>query len=671
MRRSSLTSTWARTWMRATWTCALMSVLLLTGCSGSAPTTSSSGDAPTASTVVARYADTTLTLSALKSAYQEANDRPAPDSGAALANFLGQYVNYRLKVRAARAAGLDTLTSVRRDMRTYRRELARPRLMRTHVYGPVVRRLYNRRKQEVDVSHILLRVGPDAPPADTLRAYRQMQRIADSLRRGVSFGDLAYRNSDDPSARKKGERGYRGHLGYVRAGEMVKPFEDRMYRVPPDSVSGIFRTQFGYHLLKVHDRRPARPPVRLSHIMVRAGGSAASPRQFLDSLRTEIVQKGADFAELARSYSEHRPTAAKGGDLGMIESRRALPSAFRKAVAQLDSVGAVSQVVRTKYGYHLIKLTKRKSQPSFEAAYDRLKKKVSNRPSIDRRKTQFARRVRAEAGVSVDTAQILRQAPISSLDSLARPLLSLLDADATADPPIATLGDSTYTLAQLAHHVTQTDGGARMSAGEVLQDQKAFRYAQARLEKRNPAFAAKMQEYRDGLLAFRFMQDSVWTPAARDTAALRRYYRRHRAKYRFGERVRTLVLRAPADSLLTPYTADRGKAVSTSTWQRAAMADSLVSLDTMMVSDRSAEVYRQVLSIDDGRTVGPVLQGGQSLLLYRDARLPPRPKTFAEARSSVVQDYRKQYENQVLRRLRRRYDAETYPGRVRQAVDKP
>jgi peptidyl-prolyl cis-trans isomerase SurA len=645
--------------------------LLIAGCSGGGPTAAHDGEGSPASPVVARYADTTLTLSALTSAYRNANDRPAPsaDSAAALTEFLDQYLHYRLKVRAARAAGLDTLPSVRREMTTYRRELARPRLMRTHVYGPVVRRFYERRQQEVDVSHILRRVGPDAPPADTLQAYREMQRLADSLRQGVPFGALAYRHSDDPSAQEEGERGYRGRLGYVRAGQMVAPFEERMYSVPPDSVSDVFRTRFGYHLLKVHGRRPARPPVRLSHIMLRDGGAVASPRPFLDSLRTEIVDGGADFARLARTHSEHRPSAAEGGDLGLIESRRALPPAFREAVPRLDSVGAVSPVVRTKYGYHLIQLTDRQSQPSFEEAYDRLKEQVAGRPSIERRKAEFARQVQAEAGVSVDTARLLRRAPVSSLDSLSRPLLSLLDADTTATAVIATLGDSTYTLRQLARHVTQTDGGARMSTGEVLRDlldQKALRYAAARLETRDPEFARMMEKYRDGLLAFQFMQDSVWAPAARDTAALRRHYRQHREEYRFGERIRTLVLRAPADSLLRPYAA-AGASPAGASWDRAAAADSLVTLDTMMVTGRSGEAYRQVLDVEDGTTLGPVQHDGRSMLLRRQARLPPRPKTFAEARSSVVRDYQDRYEDRVLRRLRRRYDAETYPDRVRQA----
>jgi len=646
--------------------------LVVGGCSGSAPATEPAPE-DSAPPVVARYADTTITLADFESAYRSANSRPSPsaDSLEAYRDFLEQYLNYRLKVRAARDAGLDTLTSVRREIRSYRHQLARPRLMREHVYEPLARTLYERRQQEVDVSHILLRVEPDAPPADTLAAYREMQRIADSLRRGVPFGDLAYRNSDAPPAQRRGERGYRGRLGYVRAGQMVEPFEDRMYSVPPDSASGIFRTRFGYHLLKVHDRRPAQPPVQLSHIMLRPNRDSATAHRLLDSLRTVLRRGRAEFSELAETHSEDRRTAAKGGSLGTLESLRGLPPSFRDAVGALDSVGAVSPVVKTRYGYHLIELTDREELPSFEEAYDDLKEQVTGQPRAERRRTQFARRVRAEAGVRVDTARLLRRAPVSSLDTLARPLLSVVDEPPAPGVPVASLGDSTYTLVQVARHVTQTDGGTEMTAGAVLQDfldEKALRYAEARLARRDAEFAAQMKEYRHGLLAFQFMQDSIWTPARRDTSGLRATYEEQREAYRFPERIRSLVLRAPADSVLAPYASSSGSSPPASRLE-AARGDSLVTVDTMMVSDRSAEVYRRVQTVSDGTLLGPLRAEGRPVLLYRDTRLPPRPKTFEEARSSVVRDHQDRYEDRVLQRLRRRYDAETHPDRLRRAFD--
>ena len=652
----------------------LMLVLLLcAGCSGGPPTSDPAPTAPAADSVVARYVDTTITLSEFESAYRNASSLPPPsaDSLAAAQDFLEQYLNYRLKVHAARDAGLDTLRSVRAEIKSYRHELARPRLLREEVYEPVVRTLHERQQTEVDVSHIIKRVSSATAPEDTLAALREMQAIADSARQGVPFGDLAYRHSDAPAAQREGEPGYRGRLGYVRAGQLVEPFEDRMYTLPPDSVSDVFRSRYGYHLIKVHDRRPTQPPVRLSHIMIRSDETAGPGRALLDSLRTAIVEGQTSFEDAARTYSEDQRSGSQGGDLGMIESLQALPPAFREVVPALDSIGAVSPVVESQYGLHLVKLTDRQEQPSFEEAYDDLKEQVSGQPRVERRRTAFLRRVQREAGVRIDTTRLLRHAPVPSLDTLSRPLLSLVDADTTARVPVATLGDSTFTLDQLSRHVMKTDGGAQMTVAEVLQDfldEKALRYAEVRLEERDAAFAARMREYREGVLAFQFMQDSVWTPAARDTSALRRTFRANRDAYRFPDRVRTIAVSAPADSLLSPYAPDTTHSAPPRPLE-AARSDSLVNLDTTFVSDSSSDVYRRVLSVSDGTTIGPIAHDDRSLLLRRVERVLARRKTFQEARSSVVQDYQDRYEDRVLDRLRRRYRVETYPERLRHAFD--
>jgi peptidyl-prolyl cis-trans isomerase SurA len=74
-----------------------------------------------------------------------------------------------------------------------------------------------------------------------------------------------------------------------------------------------------------------------------------------------------------------------------------------------------------------------------------------------------------------------------------------------------------------------------------------------------------------------------------------------------------------------------------------------------------------MLSVDDGTAAGPVSDEDDALFLVRDALLPARPKSFEEARSQVIRDYQKIYEDEVLARLRRRYDVETHPERLRQA----
>mgnify|MGYP006283117019 CR=1 FL=1 len=620
--------------------------------------------------VVARYADTAISRAELDSAFVASAGGPdaaADSSPSAYRSFLDRYLNFRLKVRAARDAGLDTLSSIQRDVQTYRQDLARPELLRTEVYEPLARTLYERRTQAVDVSHILVRVSSSE---DTSSAYRTAQTLADSVDRGVSFGALALRNSDDPAARQEGQRGYRGRLGYLRAGQIVEPFEERMYELAPGETSEVFRTKFGYHILKVHDRRPATPPVELAHLLRRPQGDSAATRRFLDSLRTELLRGDPTFPAAARQYSQDPQSASKGGTLGEVNPQ-ALPPPLRKAVASLDSVGAISSVVRSRLGYHLLQLKGRKEQPSFDEAYSDLKRQVAGQPRAEQRKAAFAREIRAQVGATVDTTRLLNVAGVSSPDTLARPLFTYADTATAPSPAVATLGDSTYTVAQMVHHLTQTDGGAQTTLGGLIDsflNEKAIQYAVVRKTQRDPDLAQEMKRYREGALLFRYMQDSVWTAAARDTAGLRATYRQNRAQYRFPERVRTIVFRAPADSLLRPLRATYDQSASVRTTMEAAGTDSLVSADTMFVTDRSAERYQVVWSVSDGAAIGPTAQDNESLLMIQDTRLPPRPKDYEEARSRVVQDHQEAYERQLVRRLQERYDAEAFPERLRPPV---
>ena len=129
--------------------------------------------------------------------------------------------------------------------------------------------------------------------------------------------------------------------------------------------------------------------------------------------------------------------------------------------------------------------------------------------------------------------------------------------------------------------------------------------------------------------------------------------------------MRALVVRAPTDSLVAAY--DTTGTTDLSALAQQTATDSLVRVDTTMVTDDSPEVYRRVLSLTDRSITGPIQHDGSTLLLARDTLLPARTKTFEEALSSVIRDYQNHYEDQVLSRLRRRYEVETYPERLQQA----
>jgi peptidyl-prolyl cis-trans isomerase SurA len=658
----------------ALWTLASAAGLLgLTACSSSAPAVSPSSSG---SLVVARYADTSITLDQFERRYAASEGGYAAardDSAAAYRGFLDRLLGFRLKVLAARRAGMDTLASVRQEADAYRQQMAPAALQREEVLEPIIQTLYERQKQEVDVSHVLIRVAPDAPPPDTLAAYREAQALRDSVRAGMRFATVAQRYSEDPSAQQEERPGYQGRLGYVSAGQLVEPFEETMYTVPEDSVSGVFRTRFGYHILKVHDRREREYPVKLSHLMIVPDGSTAADtaaaRAQIDSLRAELVQ-GARFEAIARAHSDDQRSARQGGDLGFIDPNAKMPTSFSSAIdtLQQQGVGTLSEVFASAFGFHLLKLVDQKEPPPYEEAYDNLKQRVSRMPRVEKRKAALARSIRQETGTRVDTAALRAVLPVASLDSTARPLFSL--ADSAAATAVATLGDSTYALGALRTYVRQNRlGGASVAeALDQFLNAQALDYAAARLEQRDPEFASLMREYREGLLLFQYMQDSVWTVAQQDTAALRATYNAHPGRYRFPPRVRTLVFRSPVDSLLRPY-------VHSYTQERTpladvvaqATADSVVQVDTVLVPPAADSLYQPVLSASDGTALGPLTNRSGPLWMVRDTRLPARPQTFQEARSAVLRDYQDAYEKAVTERLRERFGATTYPERLQAA----
>ena len=127
----------------------------------------------------------------------------------------------------------------------------------------LLKEAYDRSQEEIKASHILIRVANFDMPSDTLKAFKKMQDIRKRAVAGEDFDKLAFELSEDPSAKQN-----KGSLGYFTALQMVYPFENAAFNTPVGSVSSIIRTRFGYHILKVYDRKPILGSIRVAHIMV-------------------------------------------------------------------------------------------------------------------------------------------------------------------------------------------------------------------------------------------------------------------------------------------------------------------------------------------------------------------------------------------------------------------
>jgi peptidyl-prolyl cis-trans isomerase C len=119
----------------------------------------------------------------------------------------------------------------------------------TKVYYDAHRDLF-KRPEQIRASHILIRVDRQADQSQKDESRKKMEAIQQRLKKGEDFAELAKQYSEDPSSAKGGD------LGYFGRGRMVRPFEDAAFALKPGEVSDIVETQFGYHLIKVTERKP-------------------------------------------------------------------------------------------------------------------------------------------------------------------------------------------------------------------------------------------------------------------------------------------------------------------------------------------------------------------------------------------------------------------------------
>lgn len=592
------------------------------------------------------------------------------DSLAEYRDFLDRYVDFRLKVLEARAAGYAELPEMKSEIIQYRNQLARPYLLKSEVTDPLIREFYERRKVMVSASHILLRVPGKANPTDTLSAFRKLSLIADSVEAGIDFGDLAFRNSEDPSASGVPDNpGYRGYLGFFGSGKMVYEFENAAYETDPGKASSIFRTQFGYHLVFVHERRPFPADLRIAHIMIRPAArtpadSAAARSEILDLKKK--IEEGEDFATLAKTYSADTFTARNGGEMQRAGYDSGLPVSMRDAAFSLE-LNAVSDVVESPFGYHLIKMLEKYPEKTLEESREDIQARISKLPRVGNAEQAWKQRIREESGFKIDSTYLSDWSLQYSY-----PGKSMKDEvdDSVLVQHVAWLGDTSYSMRDF---IAYLDNGSpainRTNQNEVLNAADQFILEMVveqeivRLETYDDDFALTMREFERGLLLFRLMEDSVWTAAGNDSLGLRQYYDQHSESYWFEDRTRVISFTTKNEVIAKDLVSE----IRSLGYAEPVVAEirsdstSSVRIDTTLVESETNSVYDRIQEIPWDAITDPVEYNNGYIVLYNDGPDPARLRTYEEARALVVNGYQEVLEKRLLERLHMKYSARVYP----------
>ncbi len=612
--------------------------------------------------VLMTIGNTKVTVGEFENVYHKNNSKENTLDNKSLNDYVDLFVNFKLKVKEAEEMGLDTTKAFKDELAGYRKQLAQPYLTDKDVNEKLLKETYDRLQEDIRASHILVKVSENALPKDTLEAYNKVMKIRTRILKGEDFNKVAAEKgiSDDPSSKDNG-----GDLGYFTALQMVYPFESTAYSTKVGTISMPVRTRYGYHIIKVTDRRKAQGEVLTAHIMVKTPPNMSKE----DSLNgfnkiTEIYGKlkaGATFDDLAQQFSDDKASAKKGGELPWFGTGK-MPVEFEKASFALANKGDYSAPMRTKYGWHIIKLLDKRGLASFDDMKAELKAKVTKDSRSQAGRTSLIAKVKKENKFKEDLKA--RDEFYKVMDTTLFEGLWDFSKAAALKKPLFSFNDKVVTQTDFANYIAshqskrpKTD--VKMVINQLYDqfvEESTIAYEESRLDQKYPEFKSLMQEYRDGILLFELTDQKVWSKAVKDTTGSKAFYEKNKNNYMWDER---------ADASVYTCTDDKiAKQVRDLMKKKKSEKDilALVNKDSQL----NLQVETRVFSKGENEFVDKNWNPGTSadmksdkdkkiIIVVTNKLLKPEPKPYQDSKGMVTADYQNQLEKEWIASLKKKY----------------
>ena len=474
--------------------------------------------------------------------YNKNLDLVKDDSQKDLDKYLELFLGYKLKVEKANKLGLQNGTSYQNELKSYRNQLSKNYLNDSKVTNELVREAYDRMQLEVRASHILILVDEGASPEDTLKAYTKVLDIKKRLEAGEDFISVAQQFSEDPSVKENN-----GDLGYFSAFRMVYTFENAAFNTNVGQISKPFRTRFGYHIVKVVDKRVNRGEVTVAHIMIVKQNDAAQnekAKTTIDDIYKKI-QQGESFETLAQQFSEDKSSAPKGGVLQRFGSGQLSSEVFENVAFGLNDKNQISVPFESQFGWHIVKLIEKHPVRLFDEMKVELEEKIRKDERSMLITNSLAKKMRAKYKVTKDV-KLLAKIKAVVTDEFYSQTWVAPEKNKDANGTILIINNDKKVNSKLFIDFIASKQKANIKTRPVSKlvdelfekfiDEQLMAYYNENLENEFPEFKNVMDEYRDGLLLFDLMEKEIWNRAKNDTIGLQAFFQKNSKNYQWKKR---------------------------------------------------------------------------------------------------------------------------------------
>ncbi|WP_373521438.1 peptidylprolyl isomerase [Aquiflexum sp.] len=589
----------------------------------------------------------------------------SPDEKLSAAEFdenFRLFVNYKLKVKEAENLGLDKTDEFFQEYEVFKEDLTQPFLIKNSLQEGELMKAYSRMKEVVKASHVLLQFPPNASQADTISVLRMAQKLKNDAENGADFNELAFEHSDDPSAKDN-----KGSLGYFTALQMVSPFEDAAFGLEVGQISDPVLTNFGYHIIRLEDRKPNPGEIRVSHILVRtpANDPVSEERALrkVGEIYAELQKPESIWEEICQSYSEDPGTKNTGGALPWIGFGSVIPE-FERVAFALSEEGEISPPVKTPYGYHIIRLEEKKPLDSYEELEEMIKSRIlrDSRSSLIQSQVVAIQKSRYGFEENEKLAALLEE---TFTQNQRKDVPDILLERNLIDSVLFSIPDHSKTVGDLLDFMNSEKQVIRTNPQNYFSNwyekfiEVNLYEAEIRdLSENNHEYRLLIQEYRDGILLFSLMNDQVWQKAIEDSLGQVKFYEENLDRYQWKNRVEALII-------------TMGKEESTPAVRRFLSDKKYMSNlgdrleNTFLLNNPLAftftdgifeiESHPVLMRADINKTFQEIKVDNKTHFVVVGEKPGPGPKKYEETRGKVIQDYQEYLDKKLIATLKENY----------------
>lgn len=637
--------------------------------------------------------NTPVNLSEFQYIYSKTNGDKADFSKASLQEYLDLYVKFKLKVQRAKDMQLDTIPTLQRELAGYRQQLANSYLVDKEVTDRLVDEAYTRSEKEIDLSHIMVAIAPNASSLQERKALEKINSLHTMLEGGESWDTVVKEHSEDKYTQDKG-----GRLGFFVAmfRQGFYEMETAAYNVKKGSYSKPVRTIAGYHIIKVNDVRDARGEIEVAHILIRNKKDKTTPTMKsklalakIDSVY-QLLQSGQTFEELAKNYSEDKSSKDKGGVVGPLTTNSPVDERFKDVAFSITKDGEYSAPFESSVGYHIVRRISKKAAEPEDIAKRRLLTKIQEGGQKKKSAQAFSRQQIAKDGM---ITRIKKEGKFEEDKNVYNKFVASLDSTFLThkwkvptfeqDLTMMNFGNSmTVKMSDFADYAKRSSLRMRQRKMSELQattdeiykgfvEENCIRYEEGQLEKKYPEFKSLMREYEEGILLFEATKLLVWDKASQDSVGLKAFHAQNKGNYMWDERaeVSTYTVQSGMEDKLDELRKFAAK--NTSALVKDKFTDSEALAIDVKTYEKGKNKNLEGVAWKVGALSNPQVNPRNKAISFMKIEkvLPPAQKELKDARGYVIADYQDYLEKEWLKELKKSYkvkvNEEVFQGMVK------